>query len=142
MSADNRRNPDRTDIDGHFGWDVYPGYYRVRASRAGCTGEALTKALPVPPPVTDLLLKLRCAGLKRAATHTTARVKGRSLVVRTRAAGRDPVGLVNVRAGKQRAFGFLVRGRVTIALPAKPRGKIEVRYAGNARWAPSAAAKH
>ena len=70
MSVTNRRNPDSTDIDGHFGWDVFPGYYRVRATHKSCKGTALTKSFPVPPPVTNLRLVLDCPHLKRAATKT------------------------------------------------------------------------
>ncbi len=36
MSEENRVNPDTTDVDGHFGWDVIAGYYKVRAEKAGC----------------------------------------------------------------------------------------------------------
>ena len=146
MSADNRRNPDHTDIDGHFGWDVFPGYYRVRASRKGCHGTPVTKARPVPPPVTDLLLKLRCPGLKRTATHTRVTAKhrhGPSTVVtlRTRAAHRRVTGLVKLAvAGKARGFGFLgPHGRLKLTIAGHPRGRITARYTGNARFAPSTA---
>jgi hypothetical protein len=62
MAADNRRNPDFTDQNGLFGWDVFPGFYRVAASRHGCQGTVLSKSSWVPPPVTNLLLKLKCPG--------------------------------------------------------------------------------
>ena len=32
MSPANRRNPDRTDAIGHFGWDVLAGFYQVTAT--------------------------------------------------------------------------------------------------------------
>jgi hypothetical protein len=65
MSPSNRVNPMQSDAEGHFGWDVMPGYYKVRAEKAGCTardGSAYveTEALPVPPPVFDLDLRLVC----------------------------------------------------------------------------------
>lgn len=65
MSPSNRRNPDLTDANGHFGWDVIAGYYVVRAERAGCHGPdgapfTTTDVLPVPPPVFDLDLRLDC----------------------------------------------------------------------------------
>ena len=66
MSPANRQNPDLTDGSGHFGWDVLAGYYRVRAERAGCQSPDHTQTfvesatLPIPPPVTDLLLVLDC----------------------------------------------------------------------------------
>ncbi len=67
MSPTNRRNPDYTDASGAFGWDVKPGYYKVRAEASAChaPGDPLTpyvetEALPVPPPVYDLDLRLEC----------------------------------------------------------------------------------
>jgi hypothetical protein len=60
MSPANRTNPDVTGADGRFGWDVVAGYYKVTASKAGCTG-AKTTVLSIPPPVTNLDLRLNCA---------------------------------------------------------------------------------
>lgn len=68
MSPANRANPDTTSADGSFGWDVIAGYYEVRAAKAGCTSAtgaaeyAETGVLSIPPPVTDLVLTLDCAG--------------------------------------------------------------------------------
>jgi len=61
MSAGNRSNPDTTAADGSFGWDVVAGYYQVQAAASGCDG-ATTSVLTIPPPVTDLDLRLTCAG--------------------------------------------------------------------------------
>ncbi len=58
MSPSNRQNPDTTDAEGHFGWDVLPGWYRVRAERDGCATES--PLLRIPPPVIDLDLRLDC----------------------------------------------------------------------------------
>ncbi len=66
MSPNNRVNADRTDANGHFGWDVIPGYYTVQAEKEGCTvpGSATsfaeTRVLEIPPPVTDLDIRLDC----------------------------------------------------------------------------------
>ena len=67
MSPTNRRNPDETDAAGRFGWDVITGYYKVRAEKEGChaPGDATqgfveTAVLEIPPPVTDLDLRLAC----------------------------------------------------------------------------------
>ena len=67
MSPGNRTNPDLTDGKGHFGWDVMPGYYKVRAQAPGCTDPNVpsktfveTGVLPIPPPVFDLELVLQC----------------------------------------------------------------------------------
>jgi Nidogen-like len=67
MSAGNRANPVTSGADGRFGWDVIPGYYIVRAERAGCVASdgsptAQTGVLPVPPPQLDLSLTLDCGG--------------------------------------------------------------------------------
>ncbi|MHB1835564.1 MAG: carboxypeptidase regulatory-like domain-containing protein, partial [Solirubrobacteraceae bacterium] len=37
MSPANRRNPDRTNALGHFGWDVLPGFYQITVTHPGCT---------------------------------------------------------------------------------------------------------
>ncbi len=67
MSPSNRSNPDTTQADGSFGWDVIAGYYIVRASRPGCTSAANpvldyaeSAVLTIPPPVTNLVLTLDC----------------------------------------------------------------------------------
>ena len=69
MSPTNRANPDMTDANGDFGWDVIAGYYKVRAEKAGCTDPnnpaqsfVETDVLTIPPPVTDLDLRLDCGG--------------------------------------------------------------------------------
>jgi hypothetical protein len=60
MSPGNRHNPDATDAQGHFGWDVLSGFYKVRAEHSGCNGVVETGVLRIPPPVTDLVLTLDC----------------------------------------------------------------------------------
>ena len=69
MSPSNRANPDQTDAEGRFRWDVISGYYVVRAERDGCVAVSgapyvESEVLPVPPPVTDLDLRLSCPGLE------------------------------------------------------------------------------
>lgn len=68
MSPSNRHNPDATDAAGHFGWDVATGYYKVRASLLGCVAPGApfqsyveSGVMAIPPPVTDLNLRLDCA---------------------------------------------------------------------------------
>lgn len=83
MSVANRTNPDLTDVAGHFGWDVVAGFYKVRAQKDGCaspTDASLpyveTAVLTIPPPVTDLDLRLDCSGVtpttSTSSTTTTA----------------------------------------------------------------------
>jgi len=75
MSPANRHNPDVTDSQGHFGWDVLTGYYIVTASHPGCTAsndptqtDVQSQVLSIPPPATGLTLQLLCVG----APMTTA----------------------------------------------------------------------
>jgi hypothetical protein len=67
MSPMNRTNPGISEADGHFGWDVIAGYYKVRAEKSGCHAPsdpsvafAETGVLTIPPPVTDLDIRLDC----------------------------------------------------------------------------------
>ncbi|MDX6587769.1 MAG: hypothetical protein QOI31_2242 [Solirubrobacterales bacterium] len=71
MSPSNRTNPDTTDSGGHFGWDVIAGFYTVRASKDGCRNPedpdqdfVETQVYEIPPPVTDVDLRLDCDPLK------------------------------------------------------------------------------
>jgi cysteine-rich repeat protein len=58
MSPKNRTNPDLSDAEGHFGWDVIAGYYLVRAEIQGCEVESY--AMTIPPEVTNLELVFEC----------------------------------------------------------------------------------
>ncbi len=67
MSPMNRRNPDLSEADGHFGWDVVAGFYKVKAAKDGChapgnSGQAFTETevQTIPPPVTNLDIRLDC----------------------------------------------------------------------------------
>ena len=70
MAPENRRNPDTTDDAGRFGWNVLAGYYVVRAEATNCHApgdpdQAYVESpvLTIPPPVTDLDLRLECSPL-------------------------------------------------------------------------------
>ena len=67
MSPSNRRNPDESRADGRFGWDVVAGFYVVTVTKEGCVSAAdpaqeaaRTAVMTIPPPVTDLDLRLDC----------------------------------------------------------------------------------
>jgi len=67
LSIATPHNPEQSDPNGHFGWDVVAGLYKVRAEKAGCSAPdypsqtfAETAILIVPPPVTDLDVRLNC----------------------------------------------------------------------------------
>ncbi|MCU1454773.1 MAG: hypothetical protein JWN46_2919 [Acidimicrobiales bacterium] len=75
-------NPETTVGDGIFHWDVYAGYYQVRAEKAGCTVPghpnqtvATTAVLPVPPPQVGLVLTLACPGSPPAPKPTVTSVE-------------------------------------------------------------------
>lgn len=62
MSPSNRNNPDTTNADGYFRWDVVSGWYKVTVEKEGCT-PFTSPAMSVPPERIDLLLKLSCSGI-------------------------------------------------------------------------------
>jgi parallel beta-helix repeat protein len=77
MSPGNRTNSDITRLGGQFGWDVVPGYYKVRANKEGCVKPGLpgqsyvdTYIMEIPPPVTDLVLQLDCGSPSFTDVHT------------------------------------------------------------------------
>ncbi len=70
MSPANRVNPDLTDQQGEFGWDVLSGNYDVTAQASGCTTSS-TPGFAVPPPVTNLSLTLNCSTLPTRASTST-----------------------------------------------------------------------
>jgi DNA-binding beta-propeller fold protein YncE len=146
MAANNRRNPDHTDLNGHFGWDVFPGFYRVRATRHGCKGTALSATRMVPPPVTNLRLVLDCPGLHRAPT----RIRIIKISVRDRdtdvsiqlqrthtGSRRGLIGLVTLDGH----FAFLNartdRATIVIARVIRRGTRLTLHYPGNARFAPT-----
>jgi streptogramin lyase len=147
MSPSNRRNPDRTDRLGRFGWDVLAGTYRVRARRRGCRAargrgkDVFTRALDVPPPRLGLVLRLRCRPIRRVPTRVTLRASRGQLTARVtprRGARGRPLGTVTFRA----------RGRVLGEVPLHPRTRsatltgrrtrgLRAIYSGDARFAAS-----
>ncbi len=79
MSLANRANPDVTGATGHFGWDVIPGFYRVRAEKQGChapgdptTASVESAVLTIPPAVTGLSLVLECRPDPAPVIHVPA----------------------------------------------------------------------
>jgi hypothetical protein len=128
--------------------------YRVAATHRGCRGTVLSPSSPVPPPITDLRLRLNCPGLHRARTLTrilSAKLRGPDTILALRVArtgrrGSRPTGLITVQVGgKRRAFAFINprTGRATILLAGRLRhnARITARYAGDARFAPSSRAR-
>jgi len=146
MSPGNRRNPDRTSALGDFGWDVSPGYYRVSAHHPGCSAghhraAAVTRVHSVPPPVSNVLIKLTCPHLKRSRTHVSLRIqrsRGSILTVTATVHGRKPVGFVVLTAGSlTTTLPINSRThRATIALSPGAR-RVRAHYEGDAHNQPS-----
>lgn len=59
LSISPRVNPQRTDRRGHYGWDVPNGFYRITVRRFGYRTLRASRVVTVPPPVTDLHVRLR-----------------------------------------------------------------------------------
>jgi hypothetical protein len=60
-------NPETSDGQGQFGWDVLAGCYQIQAAKSGCAdpedssqADATTGVLQVPPPQVGLELTLEC----------------------------------------------------------------------------------
>ncbi|HWH35787.1 MAG TPA: nidogen-like domain-containing protein [Acidimicrobiales bacterium] len=94
MSPSNRTNPDATDGTGHFGWDVVAGFYFVRAEAPGCVSPADssqafvdTEILTIPPPVTDLDIRLDCDGSTGTDSALTFTGTGTTSASRARLGG-------------------------------------------------------
>ena len=86
MSPMNRANPDLSEADGHFGWDVIAGYYKVRVEKSGChapgdSGQAFveTGVQTIPPPVTNLDIKARMPAARRGSPRRAAAALTRAL---------------------------------------------------------------
>ncbi len=153
MSPGNRRNPDLTGLFGNFGWDVAPGFYRVAARKRGCAA-ARTGVLAIPPPITNLLLRLRCPSARRAATRMRLRVlhegaggivlRATVTVARRAAGGRsrhDLAGTVRFRVGRTTiaslALDSATRTAILVLPPLQGRGRFGAAFSGDAVFAPS-----
>lgn len=95
MSPMNRANPSISDEEGHFGWDVLTGYYKVRAEKPGCHAPdnpaqpyVDSHVMLIPPPVFDLDLRLDCGtGAVGDTTEPTLSVPGDLVIEATGASG-------------------------------------------------------
>ena len=117
MAPNNRSNPSTSDSAGRFGWDVLAGYYKVTASKPGCVNpdnhsetSVSTGVLTVPPPVTDVSLKLDCNPPPPVAVGKIEGLRARALgngaiklIVRTSGAGRVTAkGRTRIKLGKRK----------------------------------------
>ena len=117
MSPSNRRNPDASEGDGHFGWDVIAGFYKVRAEKAGCHAPGAgdptveTAVMTIPPPVTNLDIRLQCDAPASSPPPAPPRA-------RPRVSLRLPAG-VGIKVGKD---GRLEAKSATVECPAAAEG--------------------
>jgi hypothetical protein len=152
MSTSNRRNPDHTTVLGVFGWNTIPGYYRVEASHAGCTAGGSgrkakktleTRVYKVPPPVDNIVMKLKCKSLKRAKTHVRLKfktTKGTTTVTAT-VTGKSPQGGVTFSGSGISGVSIPVGARTHQAtfVLTKAHQQIKAHYLGDAHNGPSVA---
>ncbi|MGO9955472.1 MAG: carboxypeptidase regulatory-like domain-containing protein, partial [Solirubrobacteraceae bacterium] len=158
MSPSNRRNPDITNQDGYFNWEVVPGFYQVLASRPGCGPagrhgrQSRSALLTIPPAVINLRLILNCPHLRYLPTQTrlagvivgTDRGNATALVARvkppSRASKETPHGTIDFyRGGRLLSRAALNRnGTATIVVTQAGSTKpIVARYSGDGVFAPS-----
>ncbi|MFA6576245.1 MAG: carboxypeptidase-like regulatory domain-containing protein, partial [Nocardioides sp.] len=79
MSPSNRTNPDVTNADGYFRWDVTAGWYKVEVDASGCDS-ATTAAMQVPPEKIDLVVKVNCPTAAAPTPTAAPRVTGAAKV--------------------------------------------------------------
>lgn len=157
MSPGNRRNPDRTNALGQYGWDVFPGYYEITAGLRGCTAPghgrapAHSRLLPVPPVQTGVDLVLRCPGLHRTKVRMSLKIRpaksktaSYGLVATVRGRGPHPQGYVTFKLGGRLLGETLVQPATGVALlPVSAEhvraGRVLASYGGDAHHAPASA---
>jgi hypothetical protein len=134
MSPENRLNPSTTATSGRFGWDVIAGFYKVHAVWAAC-GEVDSAALNIPPPVTNLLLKLPCKHKAVQTKITKAKINAAKRMATFKYSGSGGVGhftfqckmdkkkWASCKSGK--AFTKLKRGNHTLLVRAKSYAMVD-----------------
>jgi hypothetical protein len=130
---------------------VFDGYYRVRATHAGCR-TATTRVYHVPPPVVGIRLVLSCTHLVRNSTTTELTIHrgagGTIVLVATvraaRRSGKHPAGEV-VFQGSHRTVGTVAMsarsGTARLVLPARLAHGIRASYSGDGQFLPSRSAR-
>lgn len=116
LSVSPRVNPQRTDRRGHYGWDVPEGFYRIRVERFGYRTLRASRIVSVPPPVTNLHVRLRPNPSEQGRLIATNGAVGRLRVGMQEASAR--------RAGRRlrpRAQLRFRRGRLARVVLRSPR---------------------
>jgi nidogen-like/carboxypeptidase family protein len=120
MSPANRDNPFTTEADGRFGWDVVAGFYVVKASKPGCVS-AQSAVMSIPPPVTNLDLRLDCRPPATGGGGQTTTTTNQSPTPPTLA----KIGKVKLRKGKLTVPLTCLKSAITACA-----GKVTVKLTG------------
>jgi len=144
-------NPEFSDQLGHYGWNVVPGAYRTTVSHPKCSS-VVSRTVAVPPPVTNLSVRLRCHGLSRAHTALAAKVLGKPtanegalLEVAVRSGGTKPQGEVRASvSGHVLSVPLNSHGIALLALAGLTKGNhtVLLSYLGDAEHATAKARSH
>jgi YVTN family beta-propeller protein len=137
-------NPEFSDQLGHYGWNVVPGHYRTTVSHPKCAS-VVSRTVTVPPPVTNLSVRLRCHGLTRARSQLALKVLGKPrakggavLQVTVRSRGSRPQGEVKLTvAHRTLSVPLNAHGVALVAVPGLSLGNtsVKARYLGDATHA-------
>lgn len=73
MDPSNTHNPSTTDSQGHYGWNVQPGFYEVQATAPNCN-TVTSQVYDIPPAVTNADLQLTCTQPNQDTTAPTCKI--------------------------------------------------------------------
>ena len=123
-------NPEKTNSNGQFHWDVYPGDYEVQASKSGCTNPrdadssvVTSSVFQVPPPKLGISLVLKCrdeAPPPRPSVSSLSRSEGAAAggnEVTIAGSGFSPRSTVSFGKAKARKTTYLSPDTVAVAAP-------------------------
>ena len=144
-------NPEFSDQLGHYGWNVVPGAYRTTVSHPKCSS-VVSRTVTVPPPVTDLSVRLRCHGLSRAHSALAVKVLGKPtasggalLQVAVHSSGAKPQGEVRASvSGHVLSVPLNSHGIALLALAGLTKGNhtVLLSYLGDAEHATAKTRSH
>jgi hypothetical protein len=109
LSISPRVNPQVSDRRGHYGWDVPQGFYRISVKRFGYKTLRASRVVSVPPPVTDLHVRLRPNASEQARLIEPGGSVGRLRLGMSRAEATRVAGRLSPRPRLGFSGGRLVR---------------------------------
>jgi len=131
-------NPEVSDSNGQFAWDVLAGYYQIEASKSGCTAPgdpsdptATTAALSVPPPQVGLEIVLDCGGstperpeVSDVSAAFGAAAGGTSVTVS--GSGLEGIKEIKFGSAKAKKYSVLSSSTVIVVVPKHAAGTVPV----------------